>query len=209
MTHTPQQASVAAIEKAALEMIAARGFQDVTVEEIANAAGVSRRTFFRYFASKNDILFGNFAELLQELDDWFTSVPDDRPMFDAIAEGVMRFNRANTDGPVVHRQRMELIMFTPALKANASLRNAEWLAVIARYTARRLDEPEDALGPQLIGHVSLGAANAAYERWLRAPGADLNELVRRAFRMARTLAELDITTTQSSWRLDREPFKGS
>ncbi|ONH27155.1 TetR family transcriptional regulator [Pseudofrankia asymbiotica] len=208
MTNAPQLTSAEAIERAALELIAARGFQDVTVEEIASAAGVSRRTFFRYFASKNDILFGNFDELLKELDDWFGSVPDDRPMFEAIAEGAMRFNRAHTDGPVAHRQRMELIILTPALKANASLRHAEWLAVIARFAARRLGEPEDALGPQLIGHVSLGAANAAYEQWLRDASYDLTELVRRAFRMARTLAELDTATTQSSWQLNRRTWTG-
>lgn len=203
-----QQTSTEAIEKAALELIATRGFQDVTVEEIAKAAGVSRRTFFRYFASKNDILFANFAELLKELDDWFAVVPDDRPMFDAIAEGMMRFNRATTDGPVAHRQRMELILFTPALKANASLRNAEWLAVIARFAARRLGAPEDALGPRLIGHISLGAANAAYERWLGDASSDLGELVRRAFRMAHTLSELDTATTQSSWRQAWQPATG-
>ena len=116
MTKSSQQTSVESIEKAALEVFAERGFEETTVEEIASAAGISRRTFFRYFASKNDIPFGNFPVLLHELEKWLSTVPEDRPMFDVMAEAVLRFNRVHSDGPVAHRERMELIMHTPALR---------------------------------------------------------------------------------------------
>lgn len=180
MTLTPRQASTAAIEKAALELIADNGFDETSVEEIAAAAGISRRTFFRYFGSKNDILFGNFDVLLRSFEDWLSSVPEDRPMFDVLTEGVMRFNRFATDGSVAHRQRMELIMHTPALRANASLRNAEWSDVIARFAAHRLGEGADALEPKLIGHVVLAASTVAYEQWLRDESSNLHELMERA-----------------------------
>jgi TetR/AcrR family transcriptional regulator, regulator of mycofactocin system len=190
MTLTPRQASIATIEKAALELIAEQGFEETSVEEIAAAAGISRRTFFRYFSSKNDILFGNFDALLRRLDEWLSAVDDDRPMLDVIADAVMRFNRVHTDGQVAHRQRMELIMHTPALRANAALRNGEWQAVVAGYAARRMREDPDALGPQLIAHITLGASNAAYEQWLRDPSSDLDELVHRSFTLAQQLPEL-------------------
>lgn len=191
MNRASQQTSIEAVEKAALELLAVRGFDDTSAEEIAAAAGISRRTFFRYFGTKNNIPFGNYAALLRELEDWLLSQPDDRPMFEVIVEAVVRFNRVHTDGPVAHRERMELIMHTPALRANAALVNAEWQAVLARYAAARMGEPAEALGPQLVAHVSLGAASAAYEQWLRDESSDLVEVMQRAFEMAQALPDLE------------------
>ncbi|MFI0355034.1 TetR family transcriptional regulator [Actinomadura sp. 9N407] len=192
MSRQPQQTSMEAIEKVALELFEARGFRETSADDIAAAAGISRRTFFRYFESKNNILFGGFEALLRDLEEWFSSVPDDRPMFDAIEDAVLRFNRMNSDGPVAHRARMKLIRRTPALRANAALRHAEWQAVVARFAARRMAAPPESLGPQLAAHVSGGASNAAYEEWLRDESSDLAELVHRAFRMAQMLPELEV-----------------
>ena len=194
-TRRPEPKSIEAIEKVALELFRERGFEETPVEDIAAAAGISRRTFFRYFGSKNDILFGNFELLLQDLEEWLASVPDDRPMFDVIADATMQFNRVHSDGSAAHRERMELILHTPALRANAALRNAEWLAVVARYAARRMEAQPDELGPQLAGHVALGAANAAYEQWLGDESSDLDELVHRAFAMVPVLPDLAVTTS--------------
>ena len=191
MSRASQQTSVEYIEKAALEVFAERGFEETTVEEIAAAAGISRRTFFRYFASKNDIPFGNFPALLEQLEEWLSSVSDDRPMFDVIVEAVLRFNRVHSDGPVAHRERMKLIMHTPSLRANAALRNADYLAALARFAARRMGEPEHAFGPQLVGHVSHGVTMAVYEAWLRDESSDLAELVHRGFALLEDLPELN------------------
>ena len=110
-------------------------------------------------------------------------------MFEVIAEATMRFNRVHTDGPVAHRERMKLILHTPALRANAALRHAEWLGVIARFAARRMGVAEDSLEAQLAGHLSIGAANAAYDQWLRDESSDLTALVDRAFAMIETLPD--------------------
>ncbi|TDC98400.1 TetR family transcriptional regulator [Actinomadura sp. 7K507] len=187
----PQQVSIEAIEKVALELFDTRGFNETSVDDIAAAAGIARRTFFRYFESKNNILFGGFGTLLRNLEEWLESAPDDRPMFEVITDAVLRFNRVHSDGPAAHRARMRLILQTPALRANAALRHAEWMAVVARFAARRMDAPADAFGPQLAAHVSLAASNAAYEQWLRDESSDLAELVHRAFSMAPILRELE------------------
>jgi TetR/AcrR family transcriptional regulator, regulator of mycofactocin system len=171
------------IEQAALEIFAERGYDDPTVEEIAAAAGISRRTFFRYFATKADIPWGNFEALLRKMDAWYASAPDDTPIFDVIAEGTLRFNRLHAEGPVAHRARMTLILRTPALVANAALRHSDWSAVIARYAGRRLGEPPEALAPQLVAHIALGASSAAYSEWLRDDNSDLVDLINRAFAM--------------------------
>jgi mycofactocin system transcriptional regulator len=175
--------TIEAIEEAALEVFAARGYDEPTVEEIAAAAGISRRTFFRYFATKADIPWGNFDALLQKMDAWFSSAPDDKPMLDVIAEGVLHFNRFHTESPSAHRQRMALIMQTPALVANAALRQVDYSRAIAAYAARRLDQPSEALAPQLVANLALGASSAAYREWLRDEKSDLVELMKRAFAM--------------------------
>jgi mycofactocin system transcriptional regulator len=190
MSRSAQQYSVEQIERAALEVFAKRGFEETTVEDIAAAAGIGRRTFFRYFASKNDIPFGNFPAFLAELEEWLASVPNDRPMFDVIAEAVLRFNRVHSDGPLAHRERMTLIMKTPALRANAALRNADYLNALGRYAARRMGQPVGSFPAQLIGHVSHGVTVAAYEEWLRDESADLAELIHRGFAMLQRLPEL-------------------
>jgi mycofactocin system transcriptional regulator len=196
-TRATQPQSIEAIEKVALELFRERGFEETPVEDVAAAAGISRRTFFRYFGSKNDVVFGNFESLLTELDQWLAAAPDDRPMFEVIADATMQFNRVHSDGPAAHRERMELILHTSALRANAALRNAEWLAVVARYAARRMDAPPDSLGPQLAGHIALGAANAAYEQWLRDESSDLDELVHRAFRMLQLFPDHAVTKSRA------------
>ena len=205
MSRASQQTSIEAVEKAALELLAIQGFDDTSAEEIAAAAGISRRTFFRYFGTKNNIPFGNYSALLRELEDWLSSQPDDRPMFEVIVEAVVRFNRVHTDGPVAHRERMELIMHTPALRANAALVNAEWQAVLARYAALRMGEPPEALGPQLVAHVSLGAASAAYEQWLREESSDLVEVIEHAFDLAQRLPDLEAAAQASASGRKRRP----
>src|SRR4051794_31590364 len=171
------------IEQAALEIFAERGFEGPTVEETAAAAGISRRTFFRYFPTKADIPWGNFDALLVKMNAWFEAAPDDKPMLDVIAEGVLRFNRVHNEGAAAHRERMTLIMQTPALVANAALRQADYSAVIARYAARRLGASPEALGPQLVAHLAFGASSAAYSEWLRDDTSELVDLVNRAFAM--------------------------
>ena len=121
--------------------------------------------------------------MLEEFEEWLLSLPDDRPMLEVIADGTMRFNRIHSDGAGAHRDRMELILHTPALRAQRLVQNAEWAGVVSRYTARRLGASPDELGPQLIGQITLGAANAAYEQWLRDESSDLGEVVHRAFEM--------------------------
>lgn len=165
----------------ALELFAERGFSSTTVEDLAAAAGISRRTFFRYFASKNDVVWGEFDELLRRMDEWLSAAPAELPVLDAVAEAVVRFNSLPSAAVPAHRQRMALILHVPALQAHSTLRYAAWRGVVARFVGRRLGEPDDGAVPQLVGHVALGAAVAAYEQWLADPAVDLESLLAASF----------------------------
>ena len=180
-TGRPPVTTPADIERVALELFARNGFEETTVDDIAAAAGISRRTFFRYFASKNDVVWGDFDVLLDGLDEWLSHVAPDAPMLETLSAAVVRFNSVPPEAVPAHRARMSLILHVPALQAHSTLRYADWRGVVARFAARRLAEPVDALAPQLVGHVALAAAVAAYERWLRDGSAELGALLAAAF----------------------------
>ena len=158
-----------------------RGFEETTVEDIAHAAGISRRTFFRYFRSKNDVVWGDFDELLQLFEASLGEAPSDQPWFATLRDAVIQFNSFPAEDVAAHRQRMALILYVPALQAHSTLRYGSWRAVVAAFVARRLDQPESSLAPQLIGHVALAAAVAAYEQWLAQPRTDLSDMIGASF----------------------------
>lgn len=166
------------LERVALAHFTRHGFDETTVDDIAATAGISRRTFFRYHSSKNDVVWGEFDSLLQGMADWLAAVDDDVPMAAAITEAVVLFNSLPPDAVPAHRERMALILHVPALQAHSTLRYAAWRQVVAAFAARQLDEPAGALRPQLVAHLALGAAVAAYEQWLADETADLPRLLR-------------------------------
>jgi mycofactocin system transcriptional regulator len=180
-TGRPPATSRAALERVALDLFSRHGFVETTVDEIAEAAGIARRTLFRYYPSKNDLVWGDFDARLARLEAWLDSAPDDGPLLETLRDAVVRFNALAPDEVASHRQRMSLILYVPALQAHSTLRYARWRAVVAGFAARRLQQPVDELGPQLVGHVALAVAVAAYERWLADEGEDLSALLAAAF----------------------------
>lgn len=177
----PPATSRAELEVVALELFHRDGFDATTVDRIAEAAGVSRRTFFRYYASKNDVVWGDFDAGLRAMEARLAQTPDDVPLLRGLGQAVVEFNALPPEAVPAHRQRMALILHVPALQAHSTLRYAAWRDVVACFAARRLDLPVDALAPQLVGHVALAAAVASYEQWLRDDGSDLSELLSAAF----------------------------
>ncbi|HZG89829.1 MAG TPA: mycofactocin system transcriptional regulator [Pseudonocardia sp.] len=173
------------IEHIALELFTDRGFDTTTVDDIAVAAGIGRRTVFRYYASKNDIPWGAFDEQLDRMRATFAALPEDLSVLAGVRVAVLDSNEVHPDEQPWHRRRLRLILGTPALQAHSTLRYAAWRRVVSEYAGRRLGLPADELVPQAIGHASLGVALAAYERWLGS-GGDLRALLDEVFRALET-----------------------
>jgi mycofactocin system transcriptional regulator len=169
------------IEHIALDLFTDRGFDTTTVDDIAAAAGIGRRTVFRYYASKNDIPWGAFDEQLDRMRGTLDTLPGGLTVLAGVRLAVLDFNAVAPAELPWHRRRLRLILDTPALQAHSTLRYAAWRGVVAEYAGRRLDQPADALLPRAIGHASLGVALAAYERWLDGAG-ELGALLDEAFR---------------------------
>jgi mycofactocin system transcriptional regulator len=174
--------SRAELEQAAFALFAARGFEGTTVDEIAAAAGIGRRTFFRYFPSKNDIPWGAFEDELERMRVRLKACPPEVPLADALRVALIDFNRVAPAQVPLHRRRMELILRVPTLLAHSTLRFAAWREVVAEFVAERTGRRPDDLAPQAIAHAVLGVAIAAYEHWLDDPGADLGALLDDAMR---------------------------
>lgn len=172
--------SRADLETVAFELFARSGFDDTSVEDIAAAAGIGRRTFFRYYPSKSDLVWGDFAAELGRMRAWLDAVDGDVDLMDAVRRAVLEFNRVPPEQLARHRRRMGLILGVPTLVANSTLRFAAWRDVIAGFAAGRLGLATDDLLPQVVGYSALGAAVAAYEQWLRRPDGDLADLLDRA-----------------------------
>ncbi|MGX4695002.1 mycofactocin system transcriptional regulator [Streptomyces sp. JNUCC 63] len=178
----PSATSRDRLEGLAFELFASKGFEQTTIDDIAAAAGISRRTFFRYHASKNDLVWGDFDGQLVRLRELLAACPREVPMMDALREAVVSFNRFNPADVPWHRRRMELILRVPALQADSTLRYASWRRVVAAFIADRTGQPQDALLPRQVGYATLATCIAAYEQWLADQSADLTELLDTAMR---------------------------
>jgi mycofactocin system transcriptional regulator len=161
------------LEQICLDLFTHQGFEATSIEDIAAAAGIGRRTFFRYFPSKNDPVWGDFDQALGELEAWLLRCPDDVPLMTAIRRGVVAFNTYDPANEQSHRNRMSLILNTNAPQTHSTLRYGEWRQIVARFAAHRMGCGPDDLLPRVIGHLVLGASLAAYEQWLAEVGSDL------------------------------------
>jgi mycofactocin system transcriptional regulator len=170
------------LELLALELFAERGFEATTVDDLAEAAGIGRRTFLRYFPSKNDVVYGDFDAALESLRASLAATPPSVPLLDGVRDAVLAFNALPAGAEPQHRVRMALVLHTPALQAHSTLRYAGWRAVIAEHAAARLGTDVDSLQAQLVAHQALACAVTAYEQWLARPGSDLQDLLGAAFR---------------------------
>ena len=178
--------SRAELEQTAFALFAERGFEQTTVDEIAAAAGIGRRTFFRYFPSKNDVPWGAFEVELDRMRVRLKACPPEVPLMDAIRVALIDFNR------VAPAQ----VPAAPAADGAdpAGARAARALDVAVHRLARRsspssspsapASRPDD-LAPQAIAHAVLGVAVAAYEQWLDDASADLGTLLDDGMRRAR------------------------
>ena len=174
--------SRAELEQVAFGLFERRGFDATTVDDIAAAAGIGRRTFFRYFRSKNDVPWGDFDAELARMRLRLAATPPAEPLADALRAAIVDFNRVAPGQLGAHRRRMELILRVPALQAHSALRYAAWRRVIAEFVAERTGQRPDELFPRTVGHAMLGAAVAAYEQWLESGDADLSALLDAALR---------------------------
>lgn len=169
------------ISDVAIELFAARGFAEVSVDDVAAAAGIARRTLFRYYASKNALPWGDFDTHLDQLRDLLDDLDPRIPLGEALRQALLAFNTFDECESAHHRQRMRVILETAELQAYSMTMYAGWREVIAGFVAGRAGAKVTDILPQTVAWTLLGVALSAYEHWLGDESVPLPEALGKAF----------------------------
>jgi AcrR family transcriptional regulator len=174
-----------ALEDAALELFAEKGFDGTTVDEIAEACDVSQRTFFRYYGAKEDVLFADGDERLEEMLGELARRPLDELPLRAV-QGAFIFS---TTEYAQDRERMVLRsrifdgsshLRTHKFERQLSWEEAVTAALVERDAMRPAGGGEPTAHLRLVAGVALACLRSALHRWIEV-GGDLPGLVNDAF----------------------------
>ncbi len=154
------------ISDVALDLFSNYGFSEVSVDDVALASGIARRTLFRYYSSKNAIPWGDFDAHLRNFATVLEGTEPTASLRAALRAALLDFNSFDDFQTERHRERMRLILHTAELQAYSMTMYAGWRAVVGDFVARRLGAKAGDLVPQTIAWTMLGVALSAYEYWL-------------------------------------------
>ena len=166
----------------AMRLFERQGYATVTVDEVAAAAGLSRRTFFRYFPNKASVVWLDFDSEVAQIRRLLAATPAGTAMFPAIREAVLGANRYRPEDLPELRLRMRLIGTAPELQALAVRHYGAWEAAITEFAADRLGADPDGLAARALGAATLAVCRAAYEIWAEHADAPLSRYLARALR---------------------------
>ena len=170
----------AEIATAALRLFGERGFEGVTVDEIVTAAGVSRRTFFRYFDTKEDALLADYPELHIRLTATLDDVGPADPL-EAVRGGLHELADWYLERSAAVLERSRVIRDTLPLAARNLEFLSHWERAIAGMLAGRIGDEPGGLLPRTAAAAMVGAFRAALSQWVRSSGTeDLHALIDRS-----------------------------
>lgn len=172
-----------ALVRSALRQFAKRGFERVTVEDIAGACDVSPRTFFRYFASKEDVLFADGDARCAHVIDVLGSQPPDVGPLGALQAAVQDVAADYEDRRDVVLLRHRIVAHTPCLRTHVSERHLGWeTAVLDELRGGGQVQGLSELTLRLMVAAATTALRVAVDIWIEGDGqGDLQALLTAAF----------------------------
>ena len=176
----PAITSAHQLAAAAQRLFLVHGFEQTSVDDIATAVGVSRRTFFRYFPTKADVLWVETPAEFARLQDNLAASPDGEPYRDTIVRAVLAALWFPPEQREWALHRAQLIFTVPAVRSLASSRFTEWRMIAAEFAGVRFGQPADALLPLAVGHAVLAGTLTGHEYWVAHPDEDLFDALERA-----------------------------
>ena len=170
----------------ALDLFEANGYDRTTVDDIAAAAEVSPRTFFRYFSAKDEALFDRADDVQVQ----FRALLASRPATEPLLVSLREIGTALLAGELVDATRVRRVLTLahaePALRSRYDGLMAMIEADLTEWAAGRLGAPRSDLRPRLIAAAVLAARRVAMDVWLESPDADLADEVARAIDLLAT-----------------------
>jgi AcrR family transcriptional regulator len=175
------------LEQAAMTLYGEQGFDETTVAEIAERAGLTERTFFRYFSDKREVLFGGSGQLQDLLVRAVADAPASAAPMDAVASALDALGAMFVGRREFARQRQAIIVASAELRERELIKLATLAAAVADALRQRgMSDPIAGLS----GEVAVAVFKIAFERWVADDNArDLTQLMRDG------LAELRSMTT--------------
>jgi len=172
---------------AAVALFRDQGYDDTTVDDIAAAAGVGRRTFFRYFRSKEDAISPDHETALVRIAEVFGTAHPDEPAGSLVLRAGETVFDLYTDDPPLSVARFRLTHEVPVLRDRESASVDHYRRLFTRYLRRRFaGEPDGDLRAAVTGAAVVAAHNLALRAWLAdgAPAAQLDAYRDRFRRVA-------------------------
>jgi TetR/AcrR family transcriptional regulator, regulator of mycofactocin system len=178
----PRRTSNRNLELIALRLFAEQGFEETTVDQIAAAAGVSPRTFFRYFESKAAVLLNEFDQEVETIRALLAESPPELPVMASVHRAVLAANNYSAEDVPELRVRVGLLGSVPELAASAAVHYDAWERAISEFVAQRIGASPDSLAALAVGRATLAVCRAAYDRWVAEAEADLTVYLDAALR---------------------------
>jgi AcrR family transcriptional regulator len=176
------------ISRVAWDLFAAGGYEATTVDEIARAAGVSRRTFFRYFASKEDVLVETSDALAEDLIAAFSRRPAHEPPLVAVHRALRPVVEARLADAGRARAIIRLLLESRTLRRAMLERHARLEERLAAIMAVRLGaDPRRDSTPALLAFVTRALLDTAFNVWFDQHPEDVGAMVDDLFRKLRAV----------------------
>jgi AcrR family transcriptional regulator len=173
------------IERAAWDLFATVGFDRATVEEISRNAGVSRRTFFRYFRSKEELLSFSVEHCGQRVAQRFAEAPRTRKPLAALEDAILSVIQEETEDTRQPKEMLGLMFEEPNLRGRFLCALSRWVPALGKELAKRKAYRGDAARCDLVAALYCTAFDQAHLRWYREGTGSLSSQLKRAFRQLR------------------------
>jgi len=163
------------LEEAAMELFEERGFENTTVADIAERAGLTKRTFFRYFPDKREVLFSGTEPLKGKFVEAIVAASADTAPLDAIALGLDAMADLFTTIGDRPRKRQAIIGANPELQERELVKMIAFAAAGAEALRDRgVAEP----AASLAAEAGIAVLRIAFEQWVTGPkGQDMKKLL--------------------------------
>lgn len=160
------------VAEQALRLFDERGFDETTIDDIAGAVGMSARSFFRYFAAKEDVVIGDPAPFGQLVRDAAVNCPSDEPVWAVLRKAFSPVEETTEAESTTGLRTMRVMMSTASLRARNVEKHIAWATMLEPVIVDRLDGPEDSrrFRAQTLIHAAMGCLDVSLAEWTRRNG---------------------------------------